>query len=959
MAKDNIADGLFSTAGAAGLSSKGKWPTSSEVADMVKEGSVADMQRTPFQFTDPAYFDPILFFIQHRDRKELNFRLRYEYEFHPLIHNVIDLHCFPAGQPVITSEGVKAIENITIDDKVMSTSGEYQSVLGTDVHPFKGDMYSFKVLGLPEFECTDEHPILVRESKRVKLPRIDKHGKPKFDTEQSIPIGEPIWKKAKDIKVGDYALVPRIYVEGTKQVIDLSPFVYKSSSLRGCRYQVDKDQVSIKIGGSFTKTLDREYVVDEELATLLGWYVAEGSGGQDLTLHSEEVKEASQLVSILQTRFKAHVKINKRKNSNCQNLTFICTPLNRMLISLCGNGAKNKRIPKVIMDSDLSVIKAFLKAYIEGDGHIHKGRKTISWVTVSKTLAYQTMELCNRLGVYSKLMVKEKNVHLPEYIVSINRRDLYEDLWGVKEVYKNKSNSTVHKDDKYFYSPIRNISKSVVETDVYDIHTEDNTFCTPLVVHNSQFPLSDFMFQASETKHQQFYNDFKDDIELLPLMMDILKDYYLLGESICHGHWDENGKTWKNFVMYPPEFIDIKGTHIIPEKMYFLEVDNKLKTLVNSSNAYDQSLVKNIDPNVVDQIRNSGKIWLQPEQTFGLFSKTARYDLRGTSIVKSVYKDLMYEHKLRLLQFAYIDRHAFPIKIFKLGDPAKGWIPPKAHFDAFRSLLASSANDPDMNLIYHYGVSVDYVGTKDKIMNLIPEFEFVENRILTGLYTNKSITHSEGVTYANANVSVRVLMHRYLTIRDQLELILRNKIFKRIAIEREYYKKDANDPTAERINGKYYALDIPKIKWRKLNLLDDTSQKQFLQKMREMKDVSHKVMCEAMDLESGEIIKQLKDEEGTVVDPEYQSAREKLAGDKQIAPQILKGIKGDQYTFDKIMENDKDATPTETGARRSSKPSTSIRPAPKPSTTEKSTEKPAGEPVVAPAEPPPLPGGEI
>ena len=78
---------------ASDLGVKGKkWPTAEEIKGFIKQGGFSDSFNTPIQFLDPAYFDPILFFIQHRDRKELNFRLRYYYEYDELVGNAIDLH---------------------------------------------------------------------------------------------------------------------------------------------------------------------------------------------------------------------------------------------------------------------------------------------------------------------------------------------------------------------------------------------------------------------------------------------------------------------------------------------------------------------------------------------------------------------------------------------------------------------------------------------------------------------------------------------------------------------------------------------------------------------------------------------------------------------------------------------------------------------------------------------------
>ncbi len=91
---DFITKKASKTRSAADMGLKGaKWPTADEVASsMQKTGSSADVARTSTQFLDPAYFDPLLFFIQHRDRRELNFRLRHAYEYEPVVGNLIDLH---------------------------------------------------------------------------------------------------------------------------------------------------------------------------------------------------------------------------------------------------------------------------------------------------------------------------------------------------------------------------------------------------------------------------------------------------------------------------------------------------------------------------------------------------------------------------------------------------------------------------------------------------------------------------------------------------------------------------------------------------------------------------------------------------------------------------------------------------------------------------------------------------
>jgi hypothetical protein len=107
-------------------------------------------------------------------------------------------------------------------------------------------------------------------------------------------------------------------------------------------------------------------------------------------------------------------------------------------------------------------------------------------------------------------------------------------------------------------------------------------------------------------------------------------------------------------------------------------------------------------------------------------------------------KDLLYEDKLREAQYAVADGMITPKVIYKLGDPQNGYMPTTEDMTDFRALLQAQAHDPLAAIITHYGMSLEYVGAYGKILPIVPEFQFIEDRILTGLYTNKALTHGEG-----------------------------------------------------------------------------------------------------------------------------------------------------------------------------------------------------------------------
>jgi hypothetical protein len=208
----------------------------------------------------------------------------------------------------------------------------------------------------------------------------------------------------------------------------------------------------------------------------------------------------------------------------------------------------------------------------------------------------------------------------------------------------------------------------------------------------------------------------------------MLKNWYLYGEANFYGQWDYNNFEWSDFVEIPPEKIDVIGTYISSEELCFLKPDPTLINFINSSNMPEQELVKHWDPNFVKSLKANKPHLLPSNRLIRMVNKVTKKDTRGTSSIAAAGKDLMYYDKLRDLQLTFVDRHLFPIKVFKLGDKGLGWIPSEKHFKRFKALLAQASNDPDFNIIYHFGLEIDYIGTKDKIQNLIPEFEFAEKR---------------------------------------------------------------------------------------------------------------------------------------------------------------------------------------------------------------------------------------
>jgi intein/homing endonuclease len=195
---------------------------------------------------------------------------------------------------------------------------------------------------------------------------------------------------------------------------------------------------------------------------------------------------------------------------------------------------------------------------------------------------------------------------------------------------------------------------------------------------------------------------------------------------------------------------------------------------------------------------------------------------------------LMYEDKLREAQITIADNFVYPLKIFKLGDPQKGWIPNESHQSALASMLQQATLDPNFALIYHYGLQVDYVTVADKVMKLDNEWTEINNKKAIALGVSQQFITGD-TTYASANVGLQTQLARYKAKRDMFEIEwIRGKLLKVMAERNGWYKRDKKELVGQyRVTRSASELKerliIPKLVWhKKLMMRDDQSFLTFL-----------------------------------------------------------------------------------------------------------------------------------
>lgn len=397
-----------------------------------------------------------------------------------------------------------------------------------------------------------------------------------------------------------------------------------------------------------------------------------------------------------------------------------------------------------------------------------------------------------------------------------------------------------------------------------------NPILSSCVDAHATFPLSDFQIMCQNEEVREYYQFTADRLELLNIAECSLRDIALLGESVFLGNWDPINLEWEEWVQYPPEYVEIFTIPGSSKRVFTVKPDPEITRILQEQSEASKLLVDALsktDKQYLYAAENDEPYNIPDARVMYLANLVDGYSKRGYPLTKRALPDLMYEQQVRTLQHTFVERHLFPIKIFKLGSESMGWVPSQKHFQQFKKLLIQASGDPDMSLIYHFGLQVDYVGTKDKIENLIPHFEFTTKRIMQAFFMNEALMNGDA-SYAGQTANTRLLMHRFMTKRTMLENAFINKVFLPIARQQQLIDQTISDKRKNILvkskrfaNNNYY---LPTFLWQKQNLLNSQSERQFLMNLFEKDAIPWGIIRDVFGLDQKVIDFYRKEDQGTM-----------------------------------------------------------------------------------------------
>lgn len=395
--------------------------------------------------------------------------------------------CLTPEMPVLTRErGYIPIREVLVGQHVWTHEARWRPVLEVLVGE-SDTITDFKVRGGMTLEMTPNHTVFCREAKRVPG---DGHLR---------PTGEGVWTSAMMFDRPAYAAV----------AVPLWPDVPAP------RIQLEANK----------KRAARDLVVDEELALLLGLYMAEGNASPNpgtvaWTLHRKEEGIAAFIGGVLERRFGTHAQHRLHRVDQSRRVSGADKRLATWLAAAFGKG-EQKCAPFEWMGWPLALRLAMVRGWFVGDGCLMTNnpgeapRKFLSGCTISRNWLMFVRSTLMQAGLRPSVVATSPKetiiggrhvISKGGFAVRLNAEDtlaflkgavtpMERERWGDVPMNDRRSNSSMVLEDGHGWSKVMTKKGAFRSAPgpVYNLVVEEDESYTAqdIVVHNAQ----DFIIQ--------------------------------------------------------------------------------------------------------------------------------------------------------------------------------------------------------------------------------------------------------------------------------------------------------------------------------------------------------------------------------------------------------------------------------------------------------------------------------
>jgi hypothetical protein len=321
------------------------------------------------------------------------------------------------------------------------------------------------------------------------------------------------------------------------------------------------------------------------------------------------------------------------------------------------------------------------------------------------------------------------------------------------------ASSTTDRMAPEIYSPLFQLANLNLPRDRVTMNAWNRVFYdTHPIVRNAinlhaSYPISKINITCKNKKVQQFFMEMAEKIDLYSIVYGAALEFWKMGEAFPYAELDESLGTWSRITILNPDYVHVKKSVIGNHTLISLRPDANLQRIISSTSASDMSMRKYIPKHIIDYVKKGQNIPLDAFNVSHLKLLSSPYDVRGTSVIVSTYKDLMLYDKLRESKFAQADGMINPLTLVTMGGEGD-YRPTQADIESFKNLLEEAQYDKDFKIVTHNGVKVERVGFSGGTLDIASDVEHIMTNLYAGLMTPKALMDQESATYASSSVGL-------------------------------------------------------------------------------------------------------------------------------------------------------------------------------------------------------------
>lgn len=360
--------------------------------------------------------------------------------------------CFPAGTMVLTNQGYIPIENIQVNDVVLTHKGRWRKVTAVGSR----EAETFLLKGNVTIETTSNHPIYSADIKR-SYARLENGRR----TNRKILVANGQWTNAENMKGRQWATPVRT------ELLPI-PFTVKTESNQKPMPKLNNDFwyfVGRWIGDGWVRNgFRKEKPNGNGYGTI---YICDSHDKEDELTNM--VSKISENYSI--ERCRTGVKVRFTSQLLCE-----------WLVNNFGKGAMNKTIPGWVLSLSYEHRTALFSGIIDSDGY-RKSDTSMKVTSISKQLILGVRMLAESLGYTTSVSYYKRPVKCIIEGRIVNQHDTYS-----VAICNNKNRRTGIEHGGHKWYKCRDVIKTGETKTVYNISVEEDEsyIADSIVVHNCQ-----------------------------------------------------------------------------------------------------------------------------------------------------------------------------------------------------------------------------------------------------------------------------------------------------------------------------------------------------------------------------------------------------------------------------------------------------------------------------------------